>query len=143
MCKTYEEQMRPVLVYDAQELTSEVFKSLFSEDVNKGSTFAEKQAYSWFLAYIEASDGVKNEDFPRGKLNTLLHFCSGLWDIPPYGLARPITITYLDDDDSKELMEATGCTCIVHLPLVHSKQSIFNKKIDISLINGHTGFGCF
>ena len=112
----YEEKIRSLFVPTNDKLTADKFKSLFESSCVKPEAFAEGTAYEWFMEYIDDSSNEPSEEFHEGKINTLLHFITGLWNIPPMGLDIPITINYLDDDDEKELPEATSCISKMFIP---------------------------
>lgn len=126
-----------VLCYNALEINAEQFVSFVESNP---SSHAERQAYQWFLDYITSADGVKNEDFPKGKLSTLLKFTTGLWNIPPVESKMKISVRFLEDDDEQKLPKAGSCSNILHLPTVHSSRNTFNNNMNVALKYGHAGF---
>ena len=126
-----------VLSYYVLELTAEIFSSSLKANP---TTNAEKQAYQWLFDYIASSDCVCSDDFPTGKLNTLLKFATGLWNIPPIQREIKIQVKFLDDDDNEKLPKAGACTNILYIPTVHSSKQAFAKNMDIALKYGHSGF---
>lgn len=125
----YEEKIMSLFLPTNEKLTPEKFKSLLDSSCAKPEAFAEGNAYQWFMEYIDDCSNEPSKEFPDGKISTLLHFITGLWSIPPMELDIPITINYLDDDDQKELPEATSCMSKLLLPTVHSSQEIFCQKL--------------
>ena len=126
-----------VLCYNALEINAEQFISFVKSNP---SSHAERQAYQWFMDYITSADGVKNEDFPEGKLSTLLKFATGLWNIPPVESKMEISVRFLEDDDEQKLPKAGSCSNILHLPTVHSSRNAFNNNMNVTLKYGHAGF---
>ncbi|XP_028408827.1 uncharacterized protein LOC114531418 [Dendronephthya gigantea] len=63
-----------VLCHHIQEVTVEQFMSFL---MSNPSCHAERQAYQWLLDYATSCDGVKDGDFPKRKLSTLLKFTTG------------------------------------------------------------------
>ena len=126
-----------VLCYNVLEINAEQFISFVKSNP---SSHAERQAYQWFLDYITSADGVKNEDFPKGKLSTLLKFATGLWNIPPVESKMEISVRFLEDDDEQKLPKAGSCSSVLHLPTVHSSRNAFNNNMNVALKYGHAGF---
>jgi oligoribonuclease NrnB/cAMP/cGMP phosphodiesterase (DHH superfamily) len=112
MLKMHHDVAVHVLSYHVLELTAEIFSSFLQ---SHPITNAEKQAYQWFLDYIASSDCVNSDDFPQGKLNTLLKFSTGLWNIPPIQREINIHVKFLDDDDEEKLLKAGACTNILYI----------------------------
>ena len=137
MLKMHHDVAVHVLSYHVLELTAEIFSSFLQ---SHPITNAEKQAYQWFLDYIASSDCVNSDDFPQGKLNTLLKFSTGLWNIPPIQRKINIHVKFLDDDDKEKLPKAGACINILYIPTVHSSEQAFVKNMDIALKYGHSGF---
>lgn len=126
-----------ILCYKLLEISADQFISFLKSNP---SSHAERQAYQWFLDYVASADGVRDEDFPKGKLNTLLKFTTGLWNIPPVKSKLIISVKFLEDDDEEKLPKSGSCSCILHLPTVHSSLNTFNDNINIALKYGHAGF---
>lgn len=78
-------------------------------------------------------------DLQQGQANLkeLLKFISGLEAIPPMGLARPISIEYLDH---KVLPTASACYCIIRLPVIEDKRRFF-IQIDTGVLGSQNHFG--
>ena len=133
--KKHKDQAKALLCYQASVITAEQFKSLL---LPKGDqTHAEKQAYTWFLDYIQ---GVKDDTCPEGKLNTILKFVTGLWTVPPTRESLQISVEFLEDDDTEIYPKATACAAILRLPTVHSSRNGFFTRMDQGLSFGHAGF---
>ncbi|XP_065067608.1 G2/M phase-specific E3 ubiquitin-protein ligase-like [Rhopilema esculentum] len=136
--KKHKDQAKTLLCYQASVITAEQFKSLL---LPKGDqTHAEKQAYTWFLDNIQESEGVKDDTFPEGKLNTILKFVTGLWTVPPTRESLQISVEFLEDDDTEIYPKATACAAILRLPTVHSSRNGFFTRMDQGLSFGHAGF---
>ena len=88
-----------VLSFRKIDLTADIFTAFLKSNPNSN---AERQAYHWFLDYITSSDCARSEDFPRGKLSTLLKFSTGLWTIPPLQREMSIEVKSLENDDEEE-----------------------------------------
>ena len=102
---------------------------------------AEKQSFEWFKEYVQASENVEDEDYPEGKLPTLLKFATGLWCIPPsQGENFALTVKFLEDDDTDVLPQATACANTLMLPTVHSSKVKFTESLDLALKFGNAGF---
>ena len=136
--KKHKDEAKSLLCYQAQPITAEQFKSLTLPEGNQ--THAEKQAYTWFLEYVQESEGVKDDLFPEGKLNTILKFATGLWKVPPASESLQISIEFLEDDDTEIYPKATACAAILRLPTVHSSRNGFFARMDQGLSLGHAGF---
>ena len=139
--QAYPEKLQLLLVKTQKKFTAEEFICLIENRKERPAVHAEGNAFDWFMEYILEADDEKTEEFPEGKLNTILHFCTGLWHVPPTGLRNKISIKYLEDDDEKEFPEAIVCSAVILLPVVHSTKKIFDLRFSSALRLGHSGFG--
>lgn len=101
-------------------------------------SFSERQAYEWFLAYMNEEE---DEDFPGdSRLRALLQFWTG-WTIIPFGgLVKRLKVSFLPDDDTKSLPTTSACTAVLRIPTVHSSKKGFFKSMSIALKFGSVGF---
>ena len=101
-------------------------------------SFSERQAYEWFLAYINEPE---DEHFPGdARCRVLLQFWTG-WTIIPFGgLFKRLKLTFLPDDDTKSLPTTSSCTAVLRIPTVHSSKKGFFRSMDIALKFGSVGF---
>ena len=137
MLKMHRKVAVHVLSFRKIELTADIFTAFLKSSPNSN---AERQAYQWFLDYITSSDCVRSDDFPRGKLSTLLKFSTGLWTIPPLQREMSIEVKFLEDDDEEKLVKAGACSNIIFIPTVHSSKQAFYRNMDVALKYGHSGF---
>ena len=127
-----------VLAYNTNKLNADKFMELVNAHPEG---HAEKQSFEWFKEYVQASENVEDEDYPEGKLPTLLKFATGLWCIPPsQGENFALTVKFLEDDDTDVLPQATACANTLMLPTVHSSRVKFTESLDLALKFGHAGF---
>ena len=73
-------------------------------------------------------------------LNSLLKFVTGLSTVPPMGLACPVELCYLQQDDKLILPKAQVCFSKLYLPTVHKTQDEFNQAFLKALQFG-VGYG--
>ena len=137
LLKKHRKVAEKVLVYSSLEVTAEQFISYIT---SKPIGHAENHTYQWFLDYVKSTEGLKNEDFPKGKLSTLLKFTVGLWNVPPSESKMTIIVKFLEDDDNEKLPKAGSCYNTLHLPTVHSSKNAFSNNMDIGLKHGHSWF---
>jgi hypothetical protein len=137
MLKMHHKVAFHVLSYCPLELSSKMSTLFLKGNPNSN---AEKQAYQWLLEYITSADCLKSDDFPEGKLCTLLKFSTGLWNIPPVRRNMTIDVKFLEDDNEEKLPKAGACTNILYIPTVHSSKQAFNRNMDVALKYGHSGF---
>lgn len=133
----YPDQFKELLSVKEILFGPEDFKSLLQETVP--SNFSEKQAYGWFLKFIDNGNKAVDKDDDESRVKAMLAFTTG-WETPQPGVSITIKVEFLPDDDVYSLPTASACLMILRLPTVHSSEKKFEQAMVAAIKHARRGF---
>ncbi len=135
--KKHPQQFRKLFCSLQKKFGPEDFKALIQE--TKTSSFTERQAWEWFLEFVNEGDLTVSKDDPEKRVVALLSFATG-WQLPPTTEDFKIKLEFLPDDDCHTLPTSSACLRILRIPTVHSTKSKFKEAMLVALEHGRQGF---
>lgn len=113
-------------------LNSTIFIYNLENNDHNRDDYEKKQAFNFFESIVNESSSCD--------LKKILRFTTGFDTIPPWGLRKPMSVKYLEDDEKKIYPEAMSCFNIIYLPTVYSNYECFKSNFLKALEIEGTGF---